>query len=482
MDDSLSVGFLLYLIVVAVLGARVIMRRPPPGVGAAWLLSLILLPYVGAVLYLLIGERAIGRRRLNQAAEMLPSVSAHFAAIANRAAARVDEVPERWRPIGRLAARAASTAPLRANEVALIDGAEPILKSVIADIAGATQTCFMEFYIWQEGGLADEIGLALLHAAGRGVCCRLLLDDVGSAPFFDSAWPERFRAAGIDVQRALPVGLLRAMFRRIDLRLHRKLIVIDRQLAYTGSLNLVDPRYFKRNAGLGYWVDAMVRVQGPVVDALSALFAWDWALESGERFLVAEREGRMDDPPIQAGEVVQMVPSGPGYEESTIVQLLLSAVYGARTEITLTTPYFVPGEALVGALRAAALRGVGVRLIVPERVDSLLVRQASRAFYDDLLQAGVEILQFHGGLLHTKSVVVDRELVFFGTVNLDLRSLLLNHEITLIVYGTSFASAVADLQRKYADQAEPIDAANWRQRSATRRFVENTVRLASPLL
>jgi len=157
-------------------------------------------------------------------------------------------------------------------------------------------------------------------------------------------------------------------------------------------------------------------------------------------------------------------------------------VYGARRELTLTTPYFVPDETLVGALRAAAQRGVRVRLIVPAKVDSFLARQASRAFYGDLLDVGVEILQFHGGLLHTKSVVVDRELALFGTLNLDIRSFMLNFEVTLIVYGQSFARMLAALQVRYAAQSVPIDLRDWRRRPVLQRFFENVIHLVSPLL
>jgi cardiolipin synthase len=471
-----------YLLVLVVISFRLIMQRRPAGTTTAWLLSLIVLPYVGIALYLLIGERALGRRRAGHALALKDSVRAWFDQASEPMGVARKAIQPNWRSLHDLAAGATGSAALGGNALNLLDDAEAILGKIVADIDAAQFLCLFEFYIWHPGGLADDVAAALMRAASRGVQCRVLLDDVGSADFFRSPWPSRFLAAGVEVRNALPGGFVRALFRRIDLRLHRKLIVVDRRIGYTGSLNLVDPRCFKLDMGVGCWVDAMVRIEGPVVDALAALFAWDWAMEAGTGF-------QMDGSPhfAQASEsrecvIVQTVPSGPSFEAPAIVQLLLSAVYGARSELTLTTPYFVPDEPLVSALKAAAQRGVRVRLIVPEKVDSWLARWASRAFYAEMLEAGVEVLLFRAGLLHTKSVVVDRELALFGTLNLDIRSFMLNFEVTLIVYGSPFATGLADLQERYALQSTALCLAEWRQRPIAQRFLENLIHLASPLL
>jgi len=470
-----------HILLVVVIATRVLQRRRAPGSAAAWLLLVIVLPYVGALLYLLIGERPLGKRRAQQARVMQPQVQQWVHELSKRSREAPAVLPERWHPICRLADSIGIPA-LAGNRLTLLSGAEPILRSIIDDVERAQHFCLMEFYIWNAGGTADEVGETVIRAAKRGVTCRVLLDAVGSAAFFKTDWPARMRAAGVDLHAALPAGILRAAFRRADLRLHRKIAVIDGRVAYTGSLNLVDPRYFKQSAGVGQWVDAMVRVEGPLVEGLGALFAWDWALETG--LALQTLTGQIAVPvAMDAGSaVVQLMPSGPGYRTQPIVQLLLSALYAAREEITLTTPYFVPDEELVSALRTAAQRGVRVRLILPAKVDSFLVRYASRAYYDDLLDAGVEILLFDAGLLHTKSVVVDRELAFFGTLNLDLRSFLLNFEVTLIVYDAPFAEAVARLASGYADQAARLEPAAWARRPTAQRLTENLVQIMSPLL
>ena len=474
---------LLHLLIVGIIILRVLLQRRQPGSTAAWLLLVIFLPYAGALLYLLVGERPLGKRRRNHSLTIIDSVEVWLQELISRTSGRSPILPDRHLDgIVRLAENTVGLSALPGNQLSLIDDAESILRSIISDIEQAHRFCLLEFYIWNPGGTADEVAEALIAAAGRGVRCRILLDDVGSADFFKSPWPGRLRQADIEVRRALPTALYRGSFRRRDLRMHRKIVVIDGRVAYTGSLNLVDPRYFKQDAGVGQWVDAMARIQGPVVEALAGLFAWDWSQESGESFksLIDEFDVPVE---MDHGEaLVQIVPSGPEYFDTSIVPVMLNAIYSAREELTLTTPYFVPNEALMVALCTAAQRGVRVRLIVPARVDSFLVRHASRSFYNELLQAGVEILLFDSGLLHTKSIVIDREVAFFGTLNLDIRSFHLNFEVTLIIYDHDFTGSLATLCDLYTDASEPLELSAWENRPTGQRLIENTLHLMAPLL
>lgn len=476
----------LHLSLITAIALRVLTRRRPPGSTAGWLLLVVVLPYAGAILYLLIGERPLGHRRARCAESLQQPAEQWLGELAERAGRLSNRPPdglmERWGGIRQLADNAVGIAALPGNELQLLDDTEGILRAIIADIDDARQFCLLEFYIWNPGGTADEVGEALIRAAARGVLCRVLLDAVGSAEFFKSDWPQRLREAGIELAQALQASVLRAALRRVDLRLHRKLVVIDGHVAYTGSLNLVDPRFFKQEAGVGQWIDAMSRIRGPVVEAIAGLFAWDWALETGSPLgeIMHQVEVPLD---IDEGPaMVQIVPSGPGYEGHGIVQVLLAAVYAAKRDLVLTTPYFVPDDPLVEALRTAAMRGVRVQLIVPAKVDSRMVYHASRAFYEDLLDAGVEILLFDGGLLHTKSVVVDDELVLFGTLNLDMRSFTLNFEVTLLVYDHGFATRMRALTDRYITSSRRLTQAEWEQRPMRQRLTENFIQLMSPLL
>jgi cardiolipin synthase len=364
-----------------------------------------------------------------------------------------------------------------------MDAAEPILRSIIADIDRARHFCHLEFYIWNAGGTADEVCEALMRAATRGVICRVLLDAMGSGKFLKSPWIHRLKESGVEIGTALAVSPWRTLIVRFDLRLHRKIVVIDDEMAYTGSFNLVDPRFFKQEAGVGQWVDAMARIKGPAVLTLNAVFMWDWEVETGRDLKALPDPARMAIGANQGpAACVQVVPSGPGRGGDSIHQLLLMSIYAARKELSMTTPYFVPDEAITSALLSAARRGVAVTLILPAKNDSRLVHYTCRSQFDELLAAGVRIFGFNGGLLHTKSAVIDGEISLFGTVNLDVRSFWLDFEVTLCVYDPPFAERLLALQQKYVEDSVAVDPAAWRRRPATERFSENLARLCSPLL
>jgi cardiolipin synthase len=309
-----------------------------------------------------------------------------------------------------------------------------------------------------------------------------LIDALGARPWWKTDQPQRLRAAGVSLREALPVGIFRSLFGRADLRLHRKIVVIDGEIAWTGSMNLVDPRYFKQDSGVGQWVDAMVRVQGSVVLPLAGTMIGDWILESSESVAeVLEQTQLGMVQPVGAADV-QVIPSGPGESGDCLLLMILALINSAHHELVLTTPYLVPDDSLLRAIRGAAGRGVSVKLIVPEKVDSFMTRYASRSYYDDLLDAGVEIYLYRAGLLHTKSITADGAISMFGTVNLDMRSFWLNYEVALFVYDRTFASELRRLQQTYIDQSDPLDAEAWEQRSFKNRLLEDTLRLASPLL
>jgi cardiolipin synthase len=269
---------------------------------------------------------------------------------------------------------------------------------------------------------------------------------------------------------------------RNDLRLHRKIVVIDGTAAWTGSMNLVDPRYFKQDANVGQWVDAMVRVEGTVVLPLAMTIIGDWMLETAEPIeTIIETAGLGLVEPRGTADV-QVIPSGPGQSDDGLLQMLLAAINSAREELVLTTPYFVPDDSMLRALRGAAARGVRVDMILPEKVDSMLTRYASRSYYDELMEVGVRIHLYHKGLLHTKSLTADRRISMFGTVNLDMRSLWLNYEVALFVYGAEFGEKLHALQQSYIDDSSRLDPDQWATRSRSQRFIENTLRLVGPVL
>ena len=461
---------------------RVIMRRRPVGVLLAWIAIILSVPVVGILLYLFIGENRVSTRYLRrgeaiqaQYLQWKQSLSRHYPVDLSR-------LHPEARPLQQQALHLCGFPAIPGNRVELVTDYETAFRSLIRDIRHCRSSCHLEFYIWQAGGLVDEVQAALLEAAKRGVSCRVLLDAVGSKPFLNSAAVAQFTEAGVELGVSLPVGPWTALVSRADLRNHRKVVVIDGEIAYTGSQNLADPRFFKQDEDVGQWIDAMVRIEGPVVEAFAGNFIQDWEVVTGVGFNYFEGTTDLKQLDAKGTALVQLVPSGPQPKPLAILQLVLGTIYSARHELIITTPYFVPDESVLTALVSAAHRGVKVTVIIPEKNDSRLVDYASRAVFDDLLSEGVRIATFRGGLLHTKSISVDGEYCMFGSLNLDMRSLWLNFEMSLYLYDQELVSQVRAMQMAYLQQCDLVDPLAVRQRPLVQRFAENAVHLLAPLL
>ena len=471
---------IIHVSIIILFSIYLISARRPVAVAFAWFLIVILLPFIGIFLYVLIGERPVGRKLTRKIVRMnreYEQIAEHMRQeyIADR-----QKLPLEGRALSLLAESKNGSPVVAGNKIELHTNSLKILQNFIDEINQAKKSLHLEFYIWALGGDADRVGEALIAAAKRGVACKVLLDSLGSKDWFKSSWPKRFRAAGIQVTEALPIQFGRFQFRRADLRLHRKIFVVDGSVVWTGSMNMVDPRTFKQDSGVGEWVDAMVRIEGPVAAQFDLTFAFDWSVDNPKITHFNDRE-----PPAlphEGAALAQEFSSGPVYRDDILYQVLLSAIMDAREELTITTPYFGPDDGLMQALMAAAARGVKVTLILPKLNDSTLVAWSSKSFYSDLMSAGVNIAEFHGGLLHTKSLLIDKRVAIFGSVNFDQRSLRLNFEISLIVYNNEFCAKLEKLIDTYLAQSDFVDPKVWAKRPHWHHYLENAAHLTSPLL
>lgn len=471
---------LLHIAIVLLFGFRLISVRRPVGVVLAWFLIVVLVPLLGVGLYILIGERPVGRKLTRKIIRMDKEYAAITENMRQRYQADKQLLPIEGRALSLLAESNNGSPVIAGNQIELFTSSLKILQLFIDEINQAKKTLHLEFYIWALGGDADRVGEALIAAAKRGVVCKVLLDSLGSKDWFKSTWPKRFRDAGIEVTEALPIQIGRFQFRRADLRLHRKIFVIDNAIVWTGSMNMVDPRSFKQDSGVGEWVDAMVRIEGPVASQFELTFSFDWSVDNPK--ITHFNDVAPVATPPEGRALAQEFSSGPVYRDDILYQVLLSAIMDARKELTITTPYFGPDDGLIQALMAAAGRGVNVTLIVPKLNDSTLVAWSSRSFYADLMSAGVNIAEFHGGLLHTKSLLIDKRVAIFGSVNFDQRSLRLNFEISLIVYNDEFCAKLETLIDSYLAQSDMVNPVSWAKRPRWRVLLENAAHLASPLL
>ncbi|EAR07413.1 cardiolipin synthase [Reinekea blandensis] len=475
----ITIGLWLYGISLIALTLRILMKRRPVGVSLAWLLFLYIIPVGGIVAYLLFGERYLGRLRARRATEQFNYYSLWLQRILLEQQ-HVSPARPVLRPVMELTRGSLGMPVIVGSRWSLHSDPQDVFKRLIDDIDNANETILMEFYILEAEGAVLPVLDALEQAVSRGIQVYLMVDSVGSNRFLRSKRSRQLTEAGVKVVDALHANLLRMTLRRQDLRQHRKLIAIDNQIAYTGSMNLADPAHFKTSSGVGPWVDIMVRLEGDIAKVIQGTLIFDWEMETGIRL-----EKHLDWPefkPVKDDNLMQLLPSGPALDEEILLQVLLTVIHNARSSITITTPYFVPDEALLQALKSAAKRGLEVTVILPAKNDSRLAEYAGRSFYYELLQAGVHLLQFNGGLLHTKTVVIDRHMVLIGSVNLDMRSIWLNFESTLIVDDDDFCEAVLAQIDVYQNESHCLLSYEWQKRPHHQRLLENLAQLASPLL
>ncbi len=455
----------------------VLVRKPSrPAADLAWILVIIVLPVIGMSGYAMFGEARLGKRR--RARHRTIAARTRTEGLVHGEVGLYPTIPQDLASITSLADSVGGM-PLRGGHtIELLGDTQAVITALVEDIDAAELHCHLLFYIFREDATSRHVGGALARAARRGVAARLLVDGVGSRDFLRSGLCRELRAAGVSVVEALPANLLRVALSRIDLRNHRKIAVIDGRVAYTGSQNIADAT-FAPKPSYGPWVDSMMRIVGPAVLDLQELFITDWYLDCDESLVDCLDIRPQEDVGPTA---LQIIPTGPGDHHDALRLICQSAFHLAREEILLTTPYFVPGEPEVAALCTAARRGVRTTLVVPRRNDSPLVGAASRSLYEPLMEAGVEIHEYTTGILHAKTMTVDRRLSLIGTANFDRRSFELNFEVSVLVLDDEFASRLRFLQRSYMNDTEQVDAAVWRNRSLGRRLLQNAAGVLAPLL
>lgn len=453
-----------------------------PSTGMAWLLLILIEPFIGLLVFLMFGRTNLGRRRQarqRRAHDAIATAVRTGSADLHPAAPPPGTTPA-VASVVRLNQTLGTLPLLDGNDVELLPDYPGVIAAMTEAVGEAEEFVHVEFYItaWDEA--TSPLFDALIAATGRGVRVRLLFDHLGSRgiPGYRDL-KKRLAASGIEWHPLLPIQPLRGRWRRPDLRNHRKLLVVDGRVGFTGSLNLTEPGYNKpRNHKLGReWVELMVRMQGPAVAALNAVFAADWYTETAQVPDVAEATAARP-----GGLACQLVPSGPGFAAENNLRMFTSLLYSASRRISLTSPYFVPDESMLYAVTTAAHRGVDVELFVSEVSDQFMVGHAQASYYRALLEAGVRIYQYPAPyILHAKHFTVDDEVAVIGSSNMDLRSFALNYEISLMMLGTDIVDRMRAVQDHYRALSKPLTLQDWAQRPPLARYVDNVMRLTSAL-
>ncbi|WP_350349088.1 cardiolipin synthase [Agromyces sp. G08B096] len=469
-------------LVIRVVAVIVVPRNRRPTAGMAWLLAIFFIPFLGVLFFLLIGNPKLPRHRREKQAEV-----DRFIRESTHGVERVSDSaswPAWFEGVVRLNRNLGAMPLIGSNSASLIGSYQGSLDAMTDAIRDAKRYVHVEFYILALDRTTAPFFDALADAVSRGVEVRVLLDHVASLRVKGYRRTlKRLSEMGAEWRFMLPVQPLKGKYQRPDLRNHRKILVVDGEVAFMGSQNIIDRSYNKRgNLRRGLkWQELVVRLEGPIVTGLDAIFATDWYLETGDALTRDEIVG-FDQPGEAQNLDCQVVPSGPGFQNENNLKLFLALLYAAKERIIITSPYFVPDEAMLRAISGATQRGIHVELFVSEIGDQALVYHAQRSYYEALLRAGVKIFMYQAPyILHAKHFTIDDDVAVIGSSNMDIRSFELNMEVSLLVRGASFVREMREVEARYRRDSTELTLDDWMRQPLRSTVLDNLARLTSAL-
>ncbi|OYR07545.1 cardiolipin synthase [Brucella grignonensis] len=477
--------FIIHLLTVA----RAITRpNREPSARVAWVAIIMLLPLLGVIAYLMLGETSIGKRRMRRLKAAEERTAKPEASVP-----LTETVPSEATLQFGFCQSINGLAPIEGNRITLVGcpgasvhqptlDSDSAITSLVRDIEQATEHVHICFYIWLDDDNGGKVVDAVIAAAQRGVRCRIMVDALGSRAFIKSIRWQQMHKAGVILVAALNdiPRLGHLAVGRLDLRNHRKLVVIDNRIAYCGSQNCADPA-FRIKASYAPWVDMFLRCEGPISRQAQYLFLCNWIAETGEPLEELAVAKPLPER-FERGTIAQMYGTGPSTPGNAMSGSFTGAIYSANKELLITTPYFVPDEAVMHALCAAPRRGVKTTIIFPECNDSWLVKYASRSCYPALLSSGVNIYEYPLGLLHTKSITMDGKMALVGSANMDRRSMQLNFENNLLIADARVTKAIRTRQEGYLSVSNPVTQKSVEDWPFHQRLMQNTISMMAPIL
>lgn len=485
--DGATVWPIVLVVIVAIniVALIVIPRGRKPTAAMAWLLLIFLLPFVGILLFLLIGSFRLPRKRRDEQ-ERIDGLIRDRVGAEGLGTMR-QEWPRWFRRVVQQNETLTALPASEGNRATLYGDYQESIDAMADEIDTAESFVHVEFFIVAWDDTTRGFFAAMERAVARGVSVRLLADYVATRRLGNAkATLAELDRIGVQWAWMLPVMPLKGKYQRPDLRNHRKIVVVDGRVGFMGSQNLIDRTYDSpKNIKRGLkWQELMTRLTGPVVSAVNTVFLSDWLIETGQDLSESEHVPAALLPRAEASDslVCQVVPSGPGYATENNLRLFLSLIYGATEKVILTSPYFVPDEAMVYAITTACQRGLEVQLFVSEIGDQGLVYHAQRSYYTALLEAGVRIFLYPAPfILHSKHFSIDDDIAVIGSSNMDIRSFSLNMEVSLLVRGASFVSDMRAVEQGYRDAGRELTLEEWRNQPGKATFLDGLARLTSAL-
>lgn len=483
----LIAGAVLHVLIVVVTALTIGHNRRPT-TAVAWLLAIGFAPYAGLILFAFFGtNRLPANRRRKQA--MFDDIIREATDQLEKAAT-LPRVPDRYRQVSKLARELTAIPTLPGNRIHLHSDYDATITAMAAEIDTAERYAHVLFYILAYDEVTEPVFAAIDRAVARGVDVRVLYDQVGS--FRRRGYrrmKRRLRASGAHWHRLYSIWPWEKGWQRFDLRNHRKLLVVDGKVAWTGSQNLIERGYHGKPASDGsrlMWKDLMVRVDGPMALGVDAVFRSDWFVETGEMIEDPDDPTQLE---FDAAALIesdqshydcQLVPSGPGYEHENNLRIFVQLLYQARKQVLIASPYFAPDDSMLYAMTTAAQRGVKIELFVSEKGDHFFTQHAQQSYYEALLAAGVRIWLYRQPyVLHAKYMTVDKEVTLVGSSNMDMRSFTLNSELMLMVYGRDFAKRMKTVGELYRAKSRELTLEEWLARPRWKVAVDDLCRLTS---
>ncbi len=475
-------AIILYTLLAIALIIRLLLYGIRPTKTLAWLLAIFTIPIGGMLFYFILGRnrkknKFFKLKKTKEISQYLEKVDEYYNTIDDDENRAIPTSIKDHIKLVKLITKSAKFLPSSGNELLPLKDGSSTFDAIFKAMEGATQFIHIQYYIFEEGDLAQRFMSILQRKVNEGVKVRFMYDGLGSR-MLSKKYIQLLRQAGIEVYSFLPMRFGR-LLSSVNYRNHRKIVIVDGVVAFTGGINVSD-KYIKGDPNLGVWHDMHLQLRGPIVSSLQAVFAMDWSFASGKDDILSAQY--FLDRAAQGKSIAQIISSGPDSDFSSIHQLYFSMINGAKKYVYITNPYIIPGEALMEALQVAAISGVDVRLLLSANSDSSLVKWSVRSYFEDLLEAGVNIYLFPDGFLHSKVIVCDDELTTIGTANLDIRSFEQNYEVNVLIYEKALT---IDLKQDFLKDCEKSDQINYQdylKRPRIDRLKEGVAKVFSPVL
>lgn len=464
------VGFILSLV-----GLLIVPRNRKPSAGMAWLLVIFILPYIGWILFLLLGTDKLPQRRRNSQVVLDTLIDKRVLEMRHH---MVDAVPQKYRSIALLATSMGHLPPLSGYVSSYLTDYHTTIDTLVDDLNNAHTSIYFEYFILTLDQTTQKVFDALANAVKRGVEVRVLYDWWSSSKYPSYRKTVHYlKDNAISFRPMLKFTFSFKNYLRPDLRNHRKIAIIDQQIGYIGSQNMIRRNYGRRDDIV--YNELVVRLTGAVVHELSVIFAYDWSVETDERLHHVLSTELLEIPESNTS-LLQILPSGPSYNDENNLKVFTLAINRAETDVFIANPYFVPSEPLLSAIETAVKRGVRVRMINSQAMDQWMVGHAQRSYYESLLQVGVEVYLYKKPiLLHSKFIIIDDELGIVGSSNLDIRSFELDQEISLLIYNQHDMARLGVVRDEYLENSRIIHLESWRKRKLPKQLLDSIARLTS---